>query len=59
HDLFVGEIVACWVAEEALRNGRPDPKKVDPLAFAPSGGYVGLSDLLAPSFAAGKKLIGK
>ncbi|MDR1376248.1 MAG: flavin reductase family protein, partial [Synergistaceae bacterium] len=39
HDLFVGEIVACWVAEEALRNGRPDPKKVDPLAFAPSGGY--------------------
>ena len=58
HDLFVGEIVACWVAEEALENGKVNPKKIDPLAFAlGGGGYFGLSDLLADSFSAGKALL--
>ncbi|MDR2179173.1 MAG: flavin reductase family protein [Synergistaceae bacterium] len=57
HDLFVGQIISCWIAEEALRNGKTDPKAIDPLTFVPSGGYFGLSDLLANSFNAGKKLM--
>jgi flavin reductase (DIM6/NTAB) family NADH-FMN oxidoreductase RutF len=59
HDLFVGEIVSCWIAEEALQNGKPDSKKIDPLAFTLDGGYFGLSDLLAHGFSAGKKLMEK
>jgi flavin reductase (DIM6/NTAB) family NADH-FMN oxidoreductase RutF len=58
HDLFVGEIVACWITEEALQDGKVDPKKIDPLAFAPGGGgYFGLSDLLGSGFSVGKKLM--
>jgi flavin reductase (DIM6/NTAB) family NADH-FMN oxidoreductase RutF len=60
HDLFVGEIVSCWVAEEALReNGKLDPQKIDPVAFMPSGEYFGFSNFLDNSFNVGKKLIGK
>jgi flavin reductase (DIM6/NTAB) family NADH-FMN oxidoreductase RutF len=62
HDLFVGEIVSCWVAEEALQGsgkGKINPKKIEPLVFAPGGGYFGLSDLLADSFSVGKKLMEK
>ncbi|MDR1622542.1 MAG: flavin reductase family protein [Synergistaceae bacterium] len=60
HDLFVGEIVSCWVIEEALQEGgKLNPKKIDPLAFMPSGEYFGVSNFLDNSFSVGKKLMGK
>ena len=58
HDMFVGEIVACWVDEAVLgENGKPDPKKVDPLAFTVDGSYFGLADFIAASHSSGKKLL--
>jgi flavin reductase (DIM6/NTAB) family NADH-FMN oxidoreductase RutF len=58
HDLFVGEIVSCWVAEEALQEtGKLNPKKIDPLVFMPSGEYFGFSNFLDKSFSVGKKLV--
>ena len=60
HDMFVGEILACWVDDAVLdENGRPDPQKIDPLTFAIGGKYFGLGDFIAPSFSAGKKLLDK
>ena len=60
HDMFVGEIVSCWVESDALHDtGRLDPKKIDPLTFMPSGEYYGIADFLAPSHSTGKKLASK
>ena len=58
HDIFIGEILACWVDEAVLDgNGKPDPKKVDPLAFSISGGYFGLGNFIAASHNVGKKML--
>ena len=58
HDLFVGEIVACWVEDQVLLpTGRLDAQKIDPMAFMPGGEYFGISDFLAPAHSTGKKLI--
>jgi flavin reductase (DIM6/NTAB) family NADH-FMN oxidoreductase RutF len=60
HDLFVGEIVACWVAEEVLLDsGKLDLKKIDPIAFAPGGEYFRVGEFLSTSHGAGKKLLEK
>ena len=59
HDMFVGEIVACWVDDTALNeNGKPAPKEVDPIAFTIGAGYFGLGGFIAPAHETGKKLIG-
>jgi hypothetical protein len=56
----VGEIVACWVAEEALLgNGKWDSKKIDPFVFTLSGEYFGIGEFLGPSYGVGKKLLEK
>jgi flavin reductase (DIM6/NTAB) family NADH-FMN oxidoreductase RutF len=60
HDMFVGEIVACWVDDAALgENGKPDPKKVDPFAYTSGGGYFRLGDFITASHDIGKKLLDK
>ncbi|MDR1977984.1 MAG: flavin reductase family protein [Synergistaceae bacterium] len=60
HDLFVGEILACWVAEEALEaTGKVNSRKLDLMAFMLSGEYFGIGDFLATSHSVGKKLIEK
>ena len=60
HDMFVGEILACWVDDSVLDgNGKPDPKKVDPLTFTIGAGYFGLGDFIAASHSSGKKLLDK
>ncbi|BCS95246.1 flavodoxin [Desulfoluna limicola] len=33
HEVFIGEIVGSYVAEECFENGKPDLKKVDPILF--------------------------
>jgi flavin reductase (DIM6/NTAB) family NADH-FMN oxidoreductase RutF len=58
HDLFVGEVVACWVDEAVLNEkGKADPKKVNPLTFTTSG-YFGLGEFIAASHNVGRKLLG-
>ncbi|MDR1730482.1 MAG: flavin reductase family protein [Synergistaceae bacterium] len=57
HDLFLGEIAATWMESAVLQEtGKPDVKKMDPLAFILSGEYYGLAEALGPSFSSGKKL---
>jgi flavin reductase (DIM6/NTAB) family NADH-FMN oxidoreductase RutF len=62
HDLFVGQIVACWLDEEILDgDGKADSAKIDPLAFmpgVPGGKYFGLGDFLSPGYTVGRKLLG-
>ena len=60
HDLFVGEIVACWVEDTVLgENGKPDPQKIDPPVFTTDGRYFGLGGFIAASHNVGKKLLNK
>ena len=60
HDLFVGEILACWVDDSVLaENGKPDPQKVDPLAFTIGVGYFKLGGFIAASYDVGRKLFDK
>lgn len=60
HDLFVGEILACWVAEGALLpTGKLDPAEIDPLTFMLGGEYFSIGEFLAASHVTGKKLIRK
>jgi flavin reductase (DIM6/NTAB) family NADH-FMN oxidoreductase RutF len=53
--LYLGEIVAVHVDEEALVNGKPDWKKIAPLLFTfPDSGYWKLGDPLARAWSVGK-----
>ena len=57
HDMFVGEIAACWVDDSLLGvNGKPDHRKVDPLVFTMDGRYFGLGDFIATAHDVGRKL---
>jgi flavin reductase (DIM6/NTAB) family NADH-FMN oxidoreductase RutF len=60
HDLFVGQIMACWIEEEALREGgKVNAGKIDPLTYMPGGEYFGLGEFLSPGYTAGRALIKK
>jgi flavin reductase (DIM6/NTAB) family NADH-FMN oxidoreductase RutF len=60
HDLFVGQIVACWIEEEALREGgKVHAGKIDPLTYMPGGEYFGLGGFLSAGYTVGRKLIKK
>ena len=56
HDLFVGEIVASWVAEECLEaDGSFNALKVNPLCYAPlDGNYYTLGYSAGRAFDIGK-----
>ena len=56
HSLVVGEIIETHVDEDCLTDGRPDPKKVDPLIFLPAVQRYGkLGELIAKAFQVGKE----
>jgi flavin reductase (DIM6/NTAB) family NADH-FMN oxidoreductase RutF len=60
HDLFVGQITACWVEEEALRDGgKVHAGKIDPLIYMPGGEYFGLGEFLSAGYTVGRQLIKK
>jgi flavin reductase (DIM6/NTAB) family NADH-FMN oxidoreductase RutF len=55
HTLVVGEIVETHVTEDCLKEGTPDPHKIDPLVFLPSGReYWKLGTVIAKAFEVGK-----
>jgi flavin reductase (DIM6/NTAB) family NADH-FMN oxidoreductase RutF len=60
HDLFVGQIAACWVEEEALREGgKVHAGKIDPPIYMPGGEYFALGEFLSAGYTPGRKLIKK
>ena len=60
HDLFVGEIVSCWVESDLMsETGKLDAQKLDPLTFMINGDYFGIGEFLALSHNVGKKLMQK
>jgi flavin reductase (DIM6/NTAB) family NADH-FMN oxidoreductase RutF len=57
HDVFVGEIVQTWAAEEVLENGKISIKKVDPLLFDMAATtYWSIGDRVASCWSIGKKM---
>lgn len=58
HDLFVGEIVACWVDRKALTpSGDIDSVQVGSFVFMPSGEYYAVGQLLDRSHSPGRALL--
>lgn len=59
HDLFVGEIVASWIAEDCLNDdGSVNPTKIDPVAFSPNdGNYYSTGFSVGRAFHIGKSFI--
>jgi flavin reductase (DIM6/NTAB) family NADH-FMN oxidoreductase RutF len=54
-DFFVGEIVSIYVEESALKNGKPDVEKLDPiLFFMPEGPYRKVGRTLAGAWEIGQ-----
>jgi flavin reductase (DIM6/NTAB) family NADH-FMN oxidoreductase RutF len=56
NDVFIGEIVETYVNEECLTDGRPDPKKIDPLILMGSS-YLSLGKIAGAAFKDGQALI--
>lgn len=54
-DFFLGEIVAVYINEECLTDGRPDPLKIDPLILM-GGSYCSLSRVAGSVFKEGRKI---
>jgi flavin reductase (DIM6/NTAB) family NADH-FMN oxidoreductase RutF len=55
HTLVVGGIVETHVTEDCLKEGTPDPQKIDPLVFIPSGReYWKLGTVIAKAIEVGK-----
>ena len=56
HVLIIGEIVETFVDEACLKEGKPDPKKIDPLIYATGvRKYAVLGDYIADAFSIGKE----
>ncbi|MEW6442811.1 MAG: flavin reductase family protein [bacterium] len=57
HELVVGEILETHVTEQCLTDGKPDPRKIDPLIYSPSvQKYQRLGEVVARAFHVGKQL---
>jgi flavin reductase (DIM6/NTAB) family NADH-FMN oxidoreductase RutF len=57
HTLVIGEIVQTHAADSVLRDGAPDPEKVNPLIYCTGRpkGYYALGARVAEAFQAGRK----
>lgn len=55
HSLVVGEIIETHITENCLKDGKPDPQKIDPLVFMGSvRDYTKVGDVIAKAFEVGK-----
>ena len=57
HTMFIGEVVDVKAEKQILdENGKPDMKKLNPLAFAPvNRKYYSIGNLVGDAFSIGKK----
>lgn len=56
HILIVGEIVETFINEDCIVDGKPDPKKIDPLIYATGiRKYCTLGDYAGDAFSIGKE----
>ena len=54
--MFFGEIVAAYVDENCLTDGKPDPVKIDPIIMM-GFSYCNIKDIVGHPFSEGKKCI--
>lgn len=52
-DFFLGEIVAVYINEQCLTNGKPDPLKINPIIMM-GGSYCDLGQVVGTAFKEGK-----
>ena len=56
HILIVGEIIETYINEDCLREGKPDPKIIDPLIYATGiRKYCTLGEYVGDAFSIGKE----
>ncbi len=56
HTLVVGEIIETYVAKDCISDGKAEPKKIDPLVYAPGTmEYHRLGEVIASAFQVGKE----
>lgn len=51
-DFFLGEIVAVYINEQCLTNGKPDPLKINPMILL-GGSYCNLGQVVGTAFKEG------
>jgi flavin reductase (DIM6/NTAB) family NADH-FMN oxidoreductase RutF len=58
HVLCIGQIIQVHASDDCLTDGKPDIRKIDPLAFAKDGerAYYSIGKKLAPAFKVGLEL---
>jgi flavin reductase (DIM6/NTAB) family NADH-FMN oxidoreductase RutF len=57
HTWFVGEVMEAHVDEACMRDGKIDPKLIDPLVYATSDHhYYGIGEKVAQAFSVGRTL---
>lgn len=57
HNLVIGEVVGTYIDTNCLTDGRPDPEKIDPVAWVPvSQVYLRLGEVIGKGYQAGKTL---
>lgn len=55
HEVFIGEVVESYAAEEYLTDGQPDLDKIKPIVYCmPEGAYRGLTGITGRAHAVGK-----
>lgn len=56
HTLVIGEIAETYIADDCMTNGKPDPRKIDPLVYSPgTRGYYRIGEFVAEAFKVGKE----
>lgn len=56
HTLVIGEIAETYIADDCMTNGKPDPRKIDPIVYSPgTRGYYRIGDFVVEAFKVGKE----
>jgi flavin reductase (DIM6/NTAB) family NADH-FMN oxidoreductase RutF len=53
HNLHVGEIIDVHMSKDCMTDGKPDPKRIDPIIYS-GYNYYGLGDVVGRAFSVGK-----
>jgi len=56
HNLVIGQITETFMSEDCLTNGKPNPKKIDPLIYSTGAAqYQRLGEVVGRAFNIGKE----